>query len=90
MSQTAARPGPTNYSEVRICLEKPSAVTFADAPSIEVRRSSDPRVDKDAEILLGQWLGYAAGKEPLEACIPYPLQGTLSEWISLNCPGDST
>jgi hypothetical protein len=86
----APKSGPPTFSEVRIRLDKPSAISFADTPSIEVVRSSDPGKDKDVEILLEEWLDYAAGKECLEAAVPYPLQETLSEWISRNCPGDST
>jgi hypothetical protein len=78
------------FSNVRICLEKPSAVTFADAPSIEILRSSDPNEDKDAERIWGECLSYAEGDDLKAAQIPYPLQGTLSAWISENCPGDST
>lgn len=88
--QMTAEPDHTTFSEVRICLEKPSAITFADAPSIEIIRSSDPSKNKDAGRLFREWLGYIKGKDALEARIPYPLQGTLSGWISLNCPGDST
>jgi hypothetical protein len=78
------------FSNVRICLEKPSAVTFADAPSIEIIRSSDPKEDSDAERLWAEYLNYAEGDDLQAAGIPYPLKGTLSSWISENCPGEST
>jgi hypothetical protein len=86
----APEPNPPTFGEVRICLDKPSAITFAEAPSIEIVRSSDPAKDKDAERLMGEWVSYADGKDTVGKRIPYPLQGKLSEWISLNCPGDST
>jgi hypothetical protein len=79
-----------DFGNVRICLEKPSAVTFADAPSVETLRSSNPHEDKDAERLWGECLSYAEGNDLQAAQIPYPLQGTLSAWISENCPRDST
>ena len=90
MSPLPARRHSNVFSNVRIRLEKPSAITFADAPSIEVLRSSDPHEDKDAERLWGECLSYAEGNNLQAAQIPYPLEGTLSAWISENCPGDST
>lgn len=78
------------FSNVRVCLEKPSAVIFADAPSVEILRSSNPHEDKDAERLWDECESYAEGNDLVPGRIPYPLQGTLSAWISENCPGDST
>jgi len=78
------------FSNVRVCLEKPSAVIFADSPSIEIIRSSNPQEDRDAEKLWTECLKHAEGNDLQRAVIPYPLQGKLSAWIYDNCPDDST
>ena len=61
------------YPRIRISLGKPIAVTFADAPAIEVLLDSNPRINESVaklwEIDDISWLP------------PFPLQGRLDEWI---------
>jgi hypothetical protein len=82
-------PRDTCFSQVRISLEKPSAVMFADAPMIEVVRTSDPTSDPDAKRLFNEWkLRIQKGNQLRR--VPFPLQGTLSAWIEENSvPGDT-
>jgi hypothetical protein len=75
MMQDSIRPSP----KVRVSLEKPIAVTFADAPVVEMMLDSAPFQD-----VLELW-GSMARKQ-----LPFPLEGNLGEWIRENCPGDTT
>lgn len=75
-----------NYQRIRICLSKPTAVTFADAPSVSILLDSDPSKSQDVkelwrqrEKLVGVGLG---GRQ--EAMVPFPLEGRLDEWIASN------
>lgn len=65
------------YSQVRITLEKPSAVTFADAPAIEIVRSSDPSSDNNTKGMYDEWLLYS-GEENM---VPFPLKGRLDDFL---------
>ncbi len=67
---------------MRIRLEKPTAVMFADSPAVEMLVDSDPRVNRDIE---GLWNDYEVVKQP-----PFPLESRLDEWISLNESEDLT
>jgi len=72
------------WSNIRICLEKPSALTFAAAPAIEILRTSDPRVDEDAKRL---------NQEPRfdeDGDKPRVISGRLDEWIEAHYSGDTT
>jgi hypothetical protein len=71
------------YSQVRIRLEKPCAVILADAPLIELTRSSNPYHDEDAKILFAEWEQSIRSRGQDQTRIPFPLQGTLSSWIAL-------
>ena len=61
-----AHPAP----RIKICLEKPTAVTLADAPIVELLIDSAKilRLNDHAKAL------------------PFPLQGRLDEWIWVNDP----
>lgn len=65
------------WPSIRISLEKPTAVVFADAPMVEMVRSSDPNVDKESEALRRLSTGD-------KVQVPYPLQGRLDNWIRSN------
>jgi len=65
-----------NHQRIRISLEKPTAVTFADAPVVEMLMDSDPAENHVAESL---WQGAGVTKQP-----PFPLQGRLDDWIRTN------
>jgi hypothetical protein len=71
---------PTNseWSRVRIRLEKPTAVTFADAPAIEIMRNSRP--DK-SNFNLKSW-EEATSKTGTAERVPFPLTGRLDEWLA--------
>jgi hypothetical protein len=62
-----------NYPRIHICLEKPTAVMFADAPAIEVLIESDPAKNQTISGLR-EWAKLA--EKP-----PFPLNGRLDEWI---------
>jgi len=63
------------YPKIKISIEKPTAVTFADAPVVEILVDSDPQKDPDAKAL---WLTFYEKKiRP-----PFPLTGRLDEWIA--------
>jgi len=76
---------------VTVCLEKPSAVMFADSPMIEVRRHADPSVDVTgvSKDLLNQMVGLVRETGKASA-VPFPLQGRLDEWIRVTDPQDTT
>lgn len=79
-----------SWSQVRICVEKPTAVVLADAPVIEIVRTSDPTTDGEALKLHGEWLDNVRRRGALGTRAPFPLQGTLSSWIKTNFPEDTT
>ncbi|CAG8971682.1 hypothetical protein HYALB_00003150 [Hymenoscyphus albidus] len=64
---------------IKICLEKPTAVTFADAPMVEAVVYSHPEKNEYAKAL---WLESAAGAD--FDLPPFPLQGSLGEWVASN------
>lgn len=61
---------PYDCPHIHITLEKPTAVTFADAPMIEIR------IDTTQDLVK------VSGSHP---ALPFPLQGRLEDWISENC-----
>lgn len=61
---------------MKIRLEKPTAVTWADAPAVEMVLSSDG----DPELPTDDGPGVGAGAK----MVPFPLQGRLDEWIREN------
>jgi len=68
-------PNTALYPRIKISIEKPTAVTFADAPVVEILVDSDPQKDPDAKAL---WLRFYKKKiRP-----PFPLTGRLDEWIA--------
>jgi hypothetical protein len=69
------------HERIKICLEKPTAVTFADAPAVEVLVDSDRNVNSFVERLRKRGVYKSAGP-------PFPLQGRLDEWIKNNDPED--
>lgn len=62
-----------NIGGVRITLEKPSAVPFADAPAIGIYRSAQ-RDDPSVQRMLTE-----LGNKPPK--VPFPLQGRLDEFL---------
>ncbi|CAG8955473.1 hypothetical protein HYFRA_00010340 [Hymenoscyphus fraxineus] len=64
---------------VKICLEKPTAVTFADAPMVEAVVHAHPEKNVYARSL---WLESVAGADFDPP--PFPLQGSLGEWVASN------
>ena len=85
-------PGQEIFSQVRISLEKPSAIRFADAPAIEIIRTSDPRLDTDSKKLYEEWFRDEEEDDIglRRPGIPFPLQGRLDTWIQEMCPEDTT
>lgn len=61
---------------ITISLEKPTAVTFADAPVVEVTLETGPDRNPMMEAI------YRNATETPQP--PFPLQGRLDEWIALN------
>ncbi|KAI9743120.1 MAG: hypothetical protein M1818_003415 [Claussenomyces sp. TS43310] len=55
-------------SLVKVSLEKPSAVTFADTPVIEIVRSTKP-------------VAIEGTNKPHSAKVPFPLLGRLDDWL---------
>ena len=82
-------PNDCTWSQIRISLEKPSAVILADAPVIEIVRSSNPQ-DEDTKRLYNEWTRSAHSNDLNKGRVPFPLQGKLSTWIKENYPGDTT
>jgi hypothetical protein len=70
------------YPRFKISLAKPTAVMFADAPTVEMLVDSNPAVNKAVEKL---WQNGEDAKLP-----PFPLQGRLDVWIKENCNSDVT
>ena len=63
------------YPKIKVSFEKPTAVTFADAPVVEILVDSDPQKDPDVKAL---WLTFYEKKvRP-----PFPLVERLDEWIA--------
>ncbi|KAL3424859.1 FolB domain-containing protein [Phlyctema vagabunda] len=72
-----------SLQNIKICLEKPTAVTWADAPAVEMLLSSD--LESEMTSRLGEeW------KEGGSKAVPFPLHGRLDQWIQENYPTDST
>ncbi|RDL36888.1 uncharacterized protein BP5553_06240 [Venustampulla echinocandica] len=65
------------FPDIKICLEKPTAVTFADAPTVELLVHSDPLKNKTTE----KFYEVSARDMPE---VPFPLQGRLDEWLEQN------
>ena len=63
---------------IRISLAKPTAVTFADAPTVEY--TLDERYQSEID---GQETVQNFAIQP-----PYPLQGQLDAWINQNFTGE--
>jgi hypothetical protein len=61
---------------IKICLEKPTAVTIADAPAVEILVEADPALNSFTQRLLRS---NAEKKIP-----PFPLEGRLDSWIQEN------
>ncbi|TVY73390.1 hypothetical protein LSUE1_G005424 [Lachnellula suecica] len=72
VSQSSA----TKDYQITMSFEKPTAVTFADAPVVEMTLESDPSKNPAAKIL---WDSASKMQKP-----PFPLQGRLDEWIASN------
>lgn len=62
------------YPRFKISLAKPTAVTFADAPVIELLVESDPEANASTRKL---WEEYDGRQSPP----PFPLEGRLDDWI---------
>jgi len=75
------------YPRIRVKLEKPTAVTFADAPMIEMLVDADPyKGDKLAKEMWDEAIFKDGRDKMLEKKPPFPLQGRLDEWIAKNEP----
>ncbi|PBP22643.1 hypothetical protein BUE80_DR006561 [Diplocarpon rosae] len=72
---TTSSSKPLNHPRIKISLSKPTAVTFADAPTVEMMVDSDPNVN---ELACRIW--EEAGREGVRR-VPFPLLGRLDEWI---------
>ncbi|PVH88329.1 hypothetical protein DL98DRAFT_509039 [Cadophora sp. DSE1049] len=66
---------PHNHPRIKISLSKPSAVMFADAPTVEMLLDSDPESN---EVARGVW--ETVVREGVRR-VPFPLNGRLDEWI---------
>ncbi|CZS91506.1 uncharacterized protein RAG0_02109 [Rhynchosporium agropyri] len=75
-SDISDKPQLDNYPLIRIYLSKPTAVTFADAPTVSMVVDSDPG---NSEVAREVW-GRNAGKGAIRR-VPFPLVGRLEEWI---------
>lgn len=64
------------YERIKICLEKPTAVTFADAPAVEILVDADPSINNLAQQLLKS--------NVKRKTLPFPLQSRLDLWIQEN------
>ncbi|EKD11888.1 dihydropteroate synthase [Drepanopeziza brunnea f. sp. 'multigermtubi' MB_m1] len=71
---STAPPGRT-YPRIKIALSKPTAVTFADAPTVEMAVDADPGASEIAARVWGE-VGGEGGRK-----VPFPLMGRLDEWI---------
>lgn len=70
---------PHNHPRIKISLSKPTAVMFADAPTVEMMLDSDPESN---EVARSVWENVA--KEGVTR-VPFPLDGRLDEWIEGKC-----
>jgi hypothetical protein len=66
---------PHNHPQVRVSLSKPTAVTFADFPVVEMVTDTDPSQNELADAC---WKQLGSVKKP-----PFPLQGRLDEWLTM-------
>ncbi|RDW67784.1 hypothetical protein BP6252_09180 [Coleophoma cylindrospora] len=73
----------TAKQNIKISLEKPTAVTWADAPCVETLLSSDFLQDVPRK-LHAEWC--ASSRVP----VPFPLNGRLDEWLQVQYPEDTT
>lgn len=64
---------PRASPRVKISLSKPTAVTFAEAPTVEMATESAPAIAEMAK-RVGE-----AGRVSLK--VPFPLAGRLDDWI---------
>ncbi|KAI9053411.1 hypothetical protein LZ554_002369 [Drepanopeziza brunnea f. sp. 'monogermtubi'] len=71
---STAPPG-RNYPRIKIALSKPTAVTFAEAPTVEMAVDADPGASEIARRVWGE-VGGEGGRK-----VPFPLMGRLDEWI---------
>ncbi len=72
-------------SRVRIILKKPSAVTFAESPVVEVNWTSDPSVDLRCKSLWDEFNALESAPK-----VPFPLTQRLYHWIADKFSGDTT
>ncbi|CAL3962218.1 unnamed protein product [Diplocarpon coronariae] len=75
LAPTTSPSKPLNYPRIKISLSKPTAVTFADAPTVEMIADSDPCVNQLAN---RAWEEF--GRDGVRR-VPFPLQGRLDNWI---------
>jgi len=66
---------PHKHPRIKISLSKPTAVMFADAPTVEMMLDSDPESN---EVARSVWEKVA--KEGVRR-VPFPLNGRLDEWV---------
>jgi hypothetical protein len=52
-------------------------VTFADAPAIQIVRSSDPNTDEKTKRMFDEWLLYSEAKN----MVPFPLKSRLDDFL---------
>lgn len=78
------------WSQVKVTIEKPCAVMFAESPSIEVTRSASPLGNQDAPAVYEQWMLAVKASPRSKLRIPFPLQGKLSSWIASHGVGESS
>ncbi|KAH6724838.1 Dihydroneopterin aldolase-domain-containing protein [Leptodontidium sp. MPI-SDFR-AT-0119] len=74
------KPHIQNHSKIKISLSKPTAVMFADAPTVEMVVDSDP---EKSQVARGVWerVGKEGGGVGVRE-VPFPLVGRLDEWIA--------
>jgi hypothetical protein len=73
---TAHKSDSSPRERIKLCFEKPTAVTFADAPAVEILVDSDVRVNSFTKTLLESKI---ENKKP-----PFPLEKRLDHWIQGN------
>lgn len=66
-----------NHGRLRICLEKPTAVIFADAPAVEILLDTDR-----SETTKALWNSIAGIEKDDLPRVEYPLETSLQEWIT--------
>ncbi|KAL2065010.1 hypothetical protein VTL71DRAFT_4150 [Oculimacula yallundae] len=67
------------YPLVKISLSKPTAVTFADAPTVSMVVDTD---SQKSEVARRIW--DTAAMEGKFGLLPFPLQGRLDKWLEMN------